>query len=250
MTAANVWLIVAIVSFVLSGLSLIASIVIFIKFKILNVVADLSGKTVARGIKEMQDETAASNSKKGRFSLDREDVTGKMSAKNIDKNAMALAHESKRLDKTTSNLKKRGSKTSGLTDKFSTGDLNTPNSTAVMTPGNTEVMPGNQRNTEVMSAYNKVAPTENGTAILGVNATSVLTQNNGTAVLGSDSAEVFNNGTAVLGNNGTAVLNGGETSVLNGTTVLGSTSVEPISTPVVSFTVTRTILEIHTDEVI
>ena len=83
MTAANVWLIVAIVSFVLSGLSLIASIVIFIKFKILNVVADLSGKTVARGIKEMQDETAASNSKKGRFSLDREDVTGKMSAKNI-----------------------------------------------------------------------------------------------------------------------------------------------------------------------
>ena len=211
----------------------------------------MSGKTVARGIKEMQDETAASNSKKGRFSLDREDVTGKMSAKNIDKNAMALAHESKRLDKTTSNFKKRGSKTGGLTDKNSTGDLiNTPNSTEVMTPGNTEVMPGNQRNTEVMSAYNKVAPTENGTAILGVNATSVLTKNNGTAVLGSDSAEAFNNGTAVLGNNGTAVLNGGETSVLNGTTVLGSASVEPISTPVVSFTVTRTILEIHTDEVI
>jgi len=251
MTAANVWLIVAIVSFVLSGLSLVASIVIFVKFKILSVIADLSGKTVAQGIKAMQDETAISNSKKSRFSVDREDITGKIGNKNIDKNAMALAHESKRLDKTTSNLKKRGNKTGGLTDKFPTGDLNTTKSTAIMTSGNTEVMPGNQRNTAVMSEYNTATATENGTAILGVNATSVLTQNNGTEVLGSNSAEAFNNnGTAVLGDNGTAVLNSGGTSVLNGTTVLGSTPVGSISTHAVSFTVTRTILEIHTDEVI
>lgn len=259
MTAANVWLVVAIVGFVLSGLSLIAAIVIFLKFRIPAVMAELSGKTVVRGIKEMQNETATENSKKSRFSLEREDITGKIGGRNVDKNAMALAHESKRLDKTTSNLKKRGNKTDNLTSGLSKSasnqsGVNYGNATEVMpsASGNTDFMPLQQGKTEVMSDYNTAPEVANGTAVLSDNATAILNDNGGTAVLGDNGGTAVlseNTGTEVLGDNGTEVLSNSGTSVLNGTTVLGGTS-QPLSVPTVAFTVTRTILEIHTDEVI
>lgn len=228
MTAASIWFTVAIVGFVLSGLSLVATVVIFFKLKIRSVIADLSGKTVARGIKEMQNESSDGN-KKGRFTLDRDAKTDKMNNGKVDKNAMALAHESKRLDKTTNNLKKRG-QSGGYSEQ-------TPNTVT----GNgrfTEVMPQNQ--TDVMPSYTATNQV-NGTAVLNDNGTAVL-NDNGTAVLND-------NGTAVLNDNGTSVLN--ETSVLNGTSVLnnGVTDVKT-NAKVVNFNITRTIIEVHTDEVI
>lgn len=86
---ATTWLIIAIVGFSLSGITLIAAIFIFIKLDIPAVMGELSGKTAAREIQAIR---AASESEKTEKTEDTKE-------NNIKKSAMALAHLSKRLDK-------------------------------------------------------------------------------------------------------------------------------------------------------
>lgn len=53
--SAETWMIIAIVGFSLAGVALIIAIFMFTKMKIPSVIGDLSGKTVAREIKEMKE---------------------------------------------------------------------------------------------------------------------------------------------------------------------------------------------------
>ena len=51
--SANTWLIIAIIGFSLSGIALIAAVIMFIRLNIPAIIGDLSGRTVAREIKAL-----------------------------------------------------------------------------------------------------------------------------------------------------------------------------------------------------
>ena len=192
--SANTWLIIAIIGFSLSGFALIAAVIMFIRLNIPAIIGDLTGRTVAREIKAMRDTNASSGDKRFRPSavnLERGTLTEKVAGKTA--NNMALAHASKRLDKTSGNLSEKGSKrksgTVGLSDAVQgksgrvgsepTDMLNNDsNATKVLSTESTEVLSDND--TEVLS--------DNATEVLDTNATEVL----------SDGTEVLSNETTVL----------------------------------------------------
>lgn len=192
--SANTWLIIAIIGFSLSGIALIAAVIMFIRLNIPAIIGDLTGRTVAREIKAMRDTNASSGDKRFRPSavnLERGTLTEKVAGKTA--NNMALAHASKRLDKTSGNLSEKGSKrksgTVGLSDAVQgksgrvgsepTDMLNNDsNATKVLSTESTEVLSDND--TEVLS--------DNATEVLDTNATEVL----------SDGTEVLSNETTVL----------------------------------------------------
>ena len=217
---ATAWFIIAIVCFSLAGIALIASVFMFIKMRIPAVIGDLTGRTVAREIKAMRDSNASSGDKRFRPSqvnLERGTLTDKVDVPNQDKNAMGVAHASKRLDKTSEELsksKKKRNGTVGLSDA-AVGTL----------PTDQLIQDSTSDPTNILS--------DNATEVLSDNATEVLSDN-ATEVLSDSMTEVLSEGTEVLN---------------EGTTVLSSTEkLDDAGIPPVQFAVIKDITEIHTDE--
>ena len=83
--SANTWLIIAIIGFSLSGIALIAAVIMFIRLNIPAIIGDLTGRTVAREIKAMRDTNASSGDKRFRPSavnLERGTLTEKVLSDN------------------------------------------------------------------------------------------------------------------------------------------------------------------------
>lgn len=176
--SANTWLIIAIIGFSLSGIALIAAVIMLIRLNIPAIIGDLTGRTVAREIKAMRDTNASSGDKRFRPSavnLKRGTLTEKVAGNTA--NDMALAHASKRLDKTSGNLSEKGSKrksgTVGLSDAVQ-GRSGRVGSEP------TDMLNSDSTATEVLS--------DSATEVLDTNATEVL----------SDGTEVLSNETTVL----------------------------------------------------
>lgn len=192
--SANTWLIIAIIGFSLSGIALIAAVIMFIRLNIPAIIGDLTGRTVAREIKAMRDTNASSGDKRFRPSavnLERGTLTEKVAGNTA--NNMALAHASKRLDKTSGNLSEKSSKkksgTAGLSDAVQ-GKSGRVGSEP------TDMLNSDSNATEVLSTESTEVLSDNATEILSDNATEVLDLN-ATAVL-SDGTEVLSSETTVL----------------------------------------------------
>lgn len=89
--SATGWLVFSLACFAMAGGFLALSVVLFFRYKIPNVIGDLSGKRAAKEVAALRG---------GNESKDRPGHSGHTS----DFKAMAIAHENKRLDKTTDNL--------------------------------------------------------------------------------------------------------------------------------------------------
>lgn len=223
--SANTWLIIAIIGFSLSGIALIAAVIMFIRLNIPAIIGDLTGRTVAREIKAMRDTNASSGDKRFRPSavnLERGTLTEKVAGKTA--NNMALAHASKRLDKTSGNLSEKGSKrksgTVGLSDAVQ-GKSGRVGSEP------TDMLNSDSNATEVLSTES--------TEVLSDNATEVLSDN-ATEVLDTNTTEVLSDGTEVLSN---------ETTVLSPTEQLKTDASKPIA-----FKIKHDEVVTHSDEVI
>ena len=241
--SANTWFIIAIVGFSLSAIALIIAIILFFRLKILAVIGDLSGRTVAREIKAMRDMNASSGDKRFRPSkvnLERGKLTEKVDSSKADKSAMSRAHLSKRLDKSSAELENREStrKKTGISDLSNGGQAVTKKNTS--------------KETEILQEEVTASLSSTATEVLSDNSTEVLSDQNATAVLSSGATDILaNNATEVLSTNETEVLSEG-TTVLNGTTVLDETEKSDEKTPKipVAFKITKSIIETHSDEVI
>ncbi len=223
--SANTWLIIAIIGFSLSGIALIAAVIMFIRLNIPAIIGDLTGRTVAREIKAMRDTNASSGDKRFRPSavnLERGTLTEKVAGKTA--NNMALAHASKRLDKTSGNLSEKSSKkksgTVGLSDAVQ-GKSGRVGSEP------TDMLNSDSNATEVLSTES--------TEVLSDNATEVLSDN-ATEVLDTNATEVLSDGTEVLSN---------ETTVLSPTEQLKTDASKPVS-----FKIKHDEVVTHSDEVI
>lgn len=223
--SANTWLIIAIIGFSLSGIALIAAVIMFIRLNIPAIIGDLTGRTVAREIKAMRDTNASSGDKRFRPSavnLERGTLTEKVAEKTA--NNMALAHASKRLDKTSGNLSEKSSKresgTVGLSDAVQ-GKSGRVGSEP------TDMLNNDSNATEVLSTES--------TEVLSDNATEVLSDN-ATEVLDTNATEVLSDGTEVLSN---------ETTVLSPTEQLKTDASKPVA-----FKIKHDEIVTHSDEVI
>ena len=223
--SANTWMIIAIIGFSLSGIALIAAVIMFIQLNIPAIIGDLTGRTVAREIKAMRDTNASSGDKRFRPSavnLERGTLTEKVAGKTA--NNMALAHASKRLDKTSGNLSEKDSKrksgTVGLSDAVQS------NSGRVGSEP-TDMLNNDSNATEVLSTES--------TEVLSDNATEVLSDS-ATEVLDTNATEVLSDGTEVLSN---------ETTVLSPTEQLKTDASKPVS-----FKIKHDEVVTHSDEVI
>ena len=192
--SANTWLIIAIIGFSLSGIALIAAVIMFIRLNIPAIIGDLTGRTVAREIKAMRDTNASSGDKRFRPSavnLERGTLTEKVAGNTA--NNMAIAHASKRLDKTSGNLSEKSSKkksgTVGLSDAVQ-GKSGRVGSEP------TDMLNSGSNATEVLSTESTEVLSDNSTEVLSDNATEVLDPN-ATAVL-FDGTEVLSSETTVL----------------------------------------------------
>lgn len=223
--SANTWLIIAIIGFSLSGIALVAAVIMFIRMNIPAIIGDLTGRTVAREIKAMRDTNASSGDKRFRPSavnLERGTLTEKVAGNTA--NNMALAHASKRLDKTSGNLSEKGSKrksgTVGLSDAVQ-GKSGRVGSEP------TDMLNSDSNATEVLSTES--------TEVLSDNATEVLSDN-ATEVLDTNATEVLSDGTEVLSN---------ETTVLSPTEQLKTDASKPVA-----FKIKHDEVVTHSDEVI
>lgn len=246
--SATSWLIIAIVGFSLSGIALVAAVFMFIKMRIPAVIGDLSGKTVAREIQAMRESNASSGTKihkSSRVNMDRGKLTEKVDDQTPDKSAMALAHSSKRLDKTPGTtsgslseeqkqtrtdeevVRKRDSTTEHLSDNVAEVSLE-PNPQEKQKDRKTAILT-NDKATEVLSEARE-------TEILSGNATEVLAETHETEILSNNATEVLSDYS--------------ETGKSGGTTVLSEENQESDTTTPVQFSVIRDLTEIHTDEII
>ena len=223
--SANTWLIIAIIGFSLSGIALIAAVIMLIRLNIPAIIGDLTGRTVAREIKAMRDTNASSGDKRFRPSavnLKRGTLTEKVAGNTA--NDMALAHASKRLDKTSGNLSEKGSKrksgTVGLSDAVQGKS------------GRVGSEPTDMLNSD--STATEVLRTES-TEVLSDNATEVLSDS-ATEVLDTNATEVLSDGTEVLSN---------ETTVLSPTEQLKTDASKPVA-----FKIKHNEVVTHSDEVI
>lgn len=223
--SANTWLIIAIIGFSLSGIALIAAVIMLIRLNITAIIGDLTGRTVAREIKAMRDTNASSGDKRFRPSavnLKRGTLTEKVAGNTA--NDMALAHASKRLDKTSGNLSEKGSKrksgTVGLSDAVQGKS------------GRVGSEPTDMLNSD--STATEVLRTES-TEVLSDNATEVLSDS-ATEVLDTNATEVLSDGTEVLSN---------ETTVLSPTEQLKTDASKPVA-----FKIKHNEVVTHSDEVI
>lgn len=240
--SATTWFIIAIVGFSLSGIALVAAVFIFIKLNIPAVIGDLSGKTVAREIKAMRDANASSGDKLHKSSsvnANRGKLTEKVNDDEIDSSVRAAAHASKRLDRTgtgqSSSLKKvetggqgsgqlsKGRTTESLSANVEEVDIEQRRSTAVLSQNRVTDILVEERKTDVLSEHP-------GTAVLSeTKQTEVLSVTRETEVLSDEETNTARGGTTVLDE---------------------ANDSNPSVTQPVAFKVTKSVVKIHTDEVI
>ena len=277
------WLIIAVIGYSLAGVGLISAAFIYFKLDIPDVIGDLSGKTVARALKQMRDNGLPErNTKHRQVAMAAPSGKGsspKASNLSADKSSMSYAHESKRLDKSSGAT----GRTSGATGRTSGATGRTSGATG-RTSGATGRMSADQprkitrgRATENLSTGTEVlefADTdvldEYDTAVLSGNETSVLPEaypeekpsrvSLPTEKLSSDATarlDAEDGNTVPM----TAVLNdekaSGGTQVLSeeqsgGTTVLGTQVLadDAESSKRIVFSVIRNYSVTHTDETI
>lgn len=210
--SATTWYIIAIVGFSLSGVALIAAIFMFLKMNIPAIIGDLTGRTVAREIKAMRESNAASGEKLHRSSR-----------VNIDRGTLTEKVEDGVPDKSAmskAHSSKRLDRPAGETAR-----------SRKLTPQD-ETRKGTQT-TETLSdnATEVLVDDPNATEVLSSEATEVLTDNNATEVLSDQDEE--------------------SSQPVGGTTVLSDVPEEPIQPKApTSFAVIKSLVEIHTDEVI
>lgn len=229
--SANAWLITAIVGFSLSGAALVAAVIMFIKMNIPSVIGNLTGRTVAREIKTMREINTASGDKRFRPSavnLERGKLTDTIretSAKDI-----ALAHVSKRLDKTD--------------ETADTGTRKTKTGTNKLTEA------ANKQKIQTKTAKLSIPDTD-ATEVLSDNATEEL-DNNATEVLDNNATEVLDGyAEKVPSKNTSEATAGGAIPRHDGTTVLSDTDRTETKKPVaVPFRITHDEVVFHSDEVI
>ena len=164
--SATTWLIIAIVGFSLSGVAFVTAVFMFIKMNIPAIIGDLTGKTVAREIKAMRESNASSGDKRFRPSavnMERGTLTERVVP---DAEAIKEAHASKRLDKTTGQLRDNYSRkqggTAGFTEGINEGSNVGSSPTEMLSSTATEVLRENNA-TEVLSDDGK---TVGGTTVL------------------------------------------------------------------------------------
>ena len=245
--SATSWFIIAIVGFSLSGIALVAAVFMFIKMRIPAVIGDLSGKTVAREIQAMRESNASSGTKihkSSRVNMDRGKLTEKVDDQTSDKSAMALAHSSKRLDKTP------GTNSGSLAEERK--ETRVDEEASRKKNSTTEHLSDNVA--EVSLESNPSSREERETAILtNDKATEVLSEARETEILSGNATEVLSetHETEILSNNATEVLSDySETGKSGGTTVLSEDDQESGTITPVQFSVIRDLTEIHTDEII
>lgn len=248
--SATTWLIIAIVGFSLSGIALATAVFMFIKMNIPAVIGDLTGKTVAREIKAMRDTNASSGNKLHRSSsvnVNRGKLTEKVTDEETDSTVRAAAYASKRLDRTGSGQSTRLKKgetgqTSGspskvkTTESLSTNvgevDVEERRSTAVLSQNRVADVLGEERKTDVLcdTSDTAVLSESPGTAVLSeTHQTEVLSQNRQTEMLADNMTTEGRTGTTVLSE----------------TEKLTQEGITPVA-----FKVTKSVIKIHTDEVI
>lgn len=219
--SATAWFIIAIVGFSLSGVALVAAIILFIKMNIPAIIGDLTGKTVARELKAMRESNASSGDKRFRSSavnLARGTLTERVPNAPMSTADLKKAHASKRLDRTGS--------------LGSSGKLGKKGGTVGLTQAANTVTPAETRATERLSDH-ATEVLSDGTEVLETGVTDVL----------APATEVLTSETEVL-SNGTTVLSGG-TTVLSGTEERTDDAVKPVS-----FRIVRSEIRAHSDEVI
>ena len=278
--SANTWLAIAVAGYSLAAVLLVAAVILYFKLNILDVIGDLSGRTVARALKERQEE--GGNAKNGRrrqrvsslmvggeksggSSSRKSAATGRRANLQPDKSAMSYAHESKRLDRKGSTGKtgaasgrtgRTGRQGAGGTAGFSSNMTGTGGRTTGSLSVDTSVL--EEGSTNILSDYST-------TAVLAANQTSVLIEETekpvrrGTEPLPVQKTEILQGGTAVLSETEEAPPTGGTAVLQGGTAVLSETEEAPLTggTSVLSqeearqpirFTVTRSYLVTHTEE--
>ena len=248
--SASTWLIIAIVGFSLSGIALVAAVFMFIKTNIPAVIGDLTGKTVAREIKAMRDASAADRDKhrrSGGAGINGEGPSKNGAGEALSGSVIAAAHASKRLDRT-------GSGHSDHLKKDKTGQTSAPVQRVMTTEALAADITGSlaveSRATDVLSpsmATDVLSPSmatdvlaeEGRTDILSdTPSTEILTESVGTEVLSEvRQTEVLSDHTVNEGWAGTSVLSEGEEPSAGG------------AAPV-AFKITRSVVRVHTDEVI
>lgn len=224
---ATSWLIVAIVGFSLSGIALIASIIMFVKLNVPGIIGDLTGKTAAREVKARKDANASSS--KSKQSSGAQQVSGVQ----IDRSAIAAAHASRRLDRAS---------TTGHSSQLSSPK-----------PGKKKVRSTESRSTNMVGADAEKR-----------GATAILSQNSA----GDSLEETQKTGILIQPDGADEICKAGQTELLSEPHIFSdSQDAEPdigyettvLSEPEeicqekskpVAFSVTRSVIKIHTDEVI
>lgn len=242
--SATAWFIIAIVGFSLAGIALAISIALFVKLNIPAVIGDLSGKTVAREIKAMRARNLSSNDKSRRSS--RGNVDNGRSTEKVDVSpntadeiakAKAKAHSSKRLDKTDSGLNE---KTDGLERKKKSTSTLSEDVAEVDVERLTDVL-YEERFTDVLiesRATDVLYETRQTEVLSETKQTEVLSESKPTEILSkARQTDVLSDEEDTTSNTYTTVLDDNETDEVQ------------LSSPV-SFRITKSIVEIHTDEVI
>ena len=277
--SAETWLIIGIIGFSLAGVALLITVILFFKLKIPAVIGDLTGRTVAREVKAIRESNRASGNSfavpaglDGRKRTPSGSIAPSPQAPKLDRKVIAVAHASRRLDKSTGEIleeqrqrefDQRGrnldihlGNTAGKSLQESqtvphreTAILNQNEATAILNQNEATVVLNQNEATAVLNQ-------NEATAVLNQNeATAVLNQNEAMAVLNQNEATAIlnqNEATAVLNQNeATAVLNQNDaTSVLNPqeTTVLEEQAPLPKTPVAASFRVVRSLERIHTQE--
>lgn len=239
--SATTWLIIAIVGFSLSGIALVAAVTIFIKLNIPAVIGDLSGKTVAREIQAMRAANASSGDKlhkSSRVNIERGKLTEKVPFDEVDSSVKAMAHASKRLDKTGQSIRlKKGEtaeqKLSSVSNEFTTESLSS-------NVGEVDI---EERRMTAILSQNRVTD-----VLEGENSGDNLNNRLGTEVLMPvHQTEVFSevHQTEVLSEADTSIASQNGTTVLSEIEELVQDEVKPVA-----FKITKSVTKIHTDEVV
>lgn len=210
MSAEN-WLLIAIIGFALSGIALIVAVFMFIKMNIPSIIGDLNGKTVAREIQAMREANASNPQKGGLLPMYSRGRTGRTSRLQTG----SLRGATGSLRGATGTLRKQG----GARGSTTTGSLRKQGAPKPETAPATSVLGG-----------------------ADAGATDVLTPNATPA-------------TSVLGDNpvnttpATSVLSDHTTNPIPTATQAFDAAV-PTGGQAVSFTVTRSMVFVHTTETI
>lgn len=249
--SATAWFAVAVVGFSLAGIALIAAVILFFKLKIRAIIGDLTGKTVAREVKAIR-QASASNGEHYYRPAAVNPTSGKMSrAKDPGPQAMNQGHGSKRLGGSQSAPQPATPYPTGVqspapaptvsapppvqeTEQLSSNAV--PMTANMQSPDVTEVLPD--------TGVTEVLPEQGGARL--------REEDTPTDVLGASQPVASTGVTEVLPQTGpweqAAEVLSEETSAGQGeyTTVLA----QPAAPRAVSFRVVKSILVVHTDEVI